>query len=172
MAIYALGNQVPQIDETAYIDPHATVIGSAIIGPYASVWPQAVIRADDNVISVGEGTSIQDGVVLHCTARHPTTIGAFCTVGHLAHLEGCTVQDNALIGSGSIVLHDAVIGEHALVGAAALVPGGVEVPARAMALGVPAKIRLEAVAAFHAQMNVESYIERARRFRTQMRRLD
>ncbi len=172
MAIYALGDQVPQIHESAYVDEHATVIGSVVLGPNASVWPHAVIRADDNTISIGEATSIQDGAVLHCTQFHPTTVGRFCTVGHLAHLEGCTVLDNALVGSGAIVLHNAVIGEHALVGAAAMVPGGVEVPPRAMALGVPAKIRPDAVAEFHAQMNVDSYVERARRFSTELRRID
>ena len=82
------------------------------------------------------------------------------------------MHDNALVGSGSIVLHNAVIGAHALVGAAAMVPGGVEVPPRAMALGVPARIREEAMEEFHAQMNVESYVDRVRRFGAELRRLD
>lgn len=172
MAIYALGDRVPEIHETAYVHPEATVIGSAVIGPDASVWPQAVIRADDNTITVGEGTSIQDGAVLHCTVVHPTTIGRFVTVGHLAHLEGCTVHDRALVGSGSIVLHHAVIGENALVGAAAMVPGNTEVPPRAMALGVPVKIREDAVSEDHAQLNVDSYIERGRLFAAELRRID
>ncbi len=172
MAIYALGERVPDIHETAYVHPDAVVIGSVVLGPGSSVWPQAVIRGDDNTITVGEGSSIQDGSVLHCTPQIVTTVGNFCTIGHLAHLEGCTVLDHALVGSGAIVLHGAVIGRHALVGAAALVPGGMEVPERAMALGVPAKIRADALPEFHAKINVETYIRRAERFRSEMRRLD
>ena len=172
MAIYALGDRVPQIDETAYVHEQATVIGSVILGPGATVWPQAVIRADDNTIAIGEGSSIQDGAVLHCTPFHPTTVGRFVTVGHLAHLEGCTVHDHALVGTGSIVLHEAVIHEHALVGAAAMVPGKVEVPRCAMALGVPAKIRENAVEEGHSAMNVETYVRRGAQFATELRRLD
>ena len=172
MPIYALGDRVPEIHESAYIHPEATIIGSAVIGPEASVWPQAVIRADDNVITVGRGSSIQDGAVLHCTDEHPTTVGDFVTVGHLAHLEGCRVLDHALIGSGSVVLHDAVIGEHALVGALAMVPGGVEVPPRAMALGVPARIRENAVAEGHSDENVEIYVQRGKLFAAELRRID
>ena len=172
MAIYALGDREPVIDSTAYVHPDATVIGSVMLGPGASVWPHAVLRADDNEITVGADSSVQDGAVLHCTHVHPTTIGRSCTIGHLAHLEGCTVLDHALVGSGSVVLHNAVIGRHALVGAAALVPGGMEVPERAMALGVPAKIRPDALEEHHAQSNVESYRARAQQFRRELRRLD
>ncbi|MEM9203731.1 MAG: gamma carbonic anhydrase family protein [Actinomycetota bacterium] len=172
MAIYALGDRVPVIDESAYVHPDATVIGSVTLGPGASVWPQAVLRGDDGDIVIGANTSIQDGAILHCTPFHPTTVGANCTVGHLAHLEGCTVHDWALVGSGSIVLHNAVIHEHALVGAAAMVPGGVEVPRCAMALGVPAKIREDALPEFHAKLNVDAYTARAEQFRAQMRRID
>ncbi|GJM39042.1 MAG: gamma carbonic anhydrase family protein [Acidimicrobiales bacterium] len=172
MAVYALGDRVPEIHETAYVHEQATVIGSVKLGPGASVWPQAVIRADDNIISIGEATSIQDGAVLHCTPVHATTVGNFVTVGHLAHLEGCTVLDHALIGTGSIVLHDALIGEHALVGAAAMVPGKVEVPARAMALGVPVKIREDALPEGHAQMNVDAYLRRGAQFAAELRRID
>lgn len=172
MPIYALGDRVPQIHESAYIHPEATIIGSAVIGPEASVWPQAVIRADDNVITIGRGTSIQDGAVLHCTEDFPTTVGDFVTVGHLAHLEGCRVLDHALIGSGSVVLHEAVIGEYALVGAAAMVAGGVEVPRCAMALGVPARIREDAVAEGHSDENMQSYLKRRKLYAAELRRID
>ncbi|NCG25006.1 MAG: gamma carbonic anhydrase family protein [Actinobacteria bacterium] len=172
MPIYALGDQIPEIHETAYISPEATIIGNVVIGADSSVWPHAVLRADDNYIRIGEGTSIQDGSVLHCTEFHETVVGNFCTIGHLAHLEGCTVHDHALVGSGAIVLHNAVIHSHSLVGAAAMVPGGVEVPPHAMALGVPVKILLDKLPEHHAQMNVESYIGRGRRFRAELRRLD
>ena len=172
MAVFALGAQVPEIHETAYVHPQATVIGSVTLGAGASVWPQAVIRGDDGPITIGENTSIQDGAVIHTTAYTPTRIGANVTVGHLAHREGCVVHDWALVGSGSIVLHNAIIHDHALVGAAAMVPGNVEVPRCAMALGVPAKIREDAVPEFHAQMNVDAYTARGAQFREQLRRLD
>jgi len=172
MPVYAIGDRVPEIHESAYVHPEATIIGSAVIGPDASIWPQAVIRADDNTIWIGEGSSIQDGSVIHCTPVHATTVGKFVTVGHLAHLEGCTVLDHALIGTGSVVLHEAVIGEHALVGAAAMVPGKVAVPRCAMALGVPAKIREDAVPEGHSQFNVDTYIARGRLFAAELRRID
>ena len=172
MAVYALGNQVPEIHETAYVHPQATVIGSVTLGAGASVWPQAVIRGDDGPIVIGANTSIQAGAVIHTTAFAPTKVGNNVTVGHLAHLEGCIVHDWALVGSGSIVLHNAIIHEHALVGAAAMVPGGVEVPRCAMALGVPAKIREDAVAEFHAKMNVDAYVARGAQFREQLTRID
>ena len=90
---------------------------------------------------IGEETSVQDNAVLHVTEQLPTVVGRGCTIGHLAHLEGCTVEDEALVGTGSIVLHEAVIGQRALVGAGAVVPGRMHVPAGSMALGMPAKIR-------------------------------
>lgn len=172
MAIYALGDDVPQIHEAAYVHPEAVIIGRVTIGAESTVWPHAVIRADDNAIRIGRGTSIQDCAVLHCTEELETVVGDYVTVGHLAHLEGCTVRDHALIGSGSVVLHRAVIGEHALVGAAAMVTGGTEVPRCAMALGVPAKIREDAVAEGHATDNVEIYIRRGAQYAEGLRRID
>lgn len=172
MPIYALGDRSPVVHETAYVSPEATLIGGVVIGANSTVWPGAVLRADDNDIRVGEGSSIQDGAVLHCTAELETIVGDFCTVGHLAHLEGCTVLDHSLIGSGSVVLHEAVIGPHALVGGAAMVPGGVTVPPHAMALGVPARILLDKLPEHHSREGADSYIERGERFRTQLRRLD
>ncbi len=172
MPIYAIGDLEPEIHESAYVHPEATIIGHAVIGPESTVWPQAVIRADDNVIRIGRATSIQDGAVLHCTTAHPTIVGDHVTVGHLAHLEGCTVHDHSLIGTGSIVLHEAVIGPEALVGAAALVTGGVEVPPLAMALGVPAKIREGALEPGSNAINAESYVHRGRLYTAELRRLD
>jgi len=172
MAIYALGDRSPKIHPTAYISPEATVIGNVVIGEQASVWPNAVLRGDENLISIGAFTSVQDGAVIHCTDEWPTIVGEWCTIGHLAHLEGCRVDDHALIGSGSIVLHDARIGSHALVGGAALVPGGMDVPACAMALGVPAKIREGAVSEGGNRENAETYVARGRDYRANLRRID
>ncbi|MXW61940.1 MAG: gamma carbonic anhydrase family protein [Acidimicrobiaceae bacterium] len=172
MAVYALGDRVPEIHPDAYIHPDATLIGSVVIGAGSSVWAQAVIRADDNFIRIGRGSSIQDGAVLHCTEVHETTVGDYVTIGHLAHLEGCHVLDRSLIGTGSIVLHDAVIGPEALVGAAALVPAAMVVPTLAMALGVPARIRENALQKGANDLNFESYMRRAKHYPEQLRRID
>ena len=110
MPIYALDDDEPQIDELAYVAPDAVVIGRVTIGPQASIWPCAVLRGDHGTITIGARTSIQDGTVVHTTARWPTAIGDDCVVGHNAHLEGCQVASGCLIGSGSVTLNRAVIG--------------------------------------------------------------
>jgi len=172
MAIYALGDQVPEIHPDAYIHPDAVVIGNVVIGAHTSVWPCAVLRGDDGFIFVGERCSVQDGAVLHTTAVFPTTVGNEVTIGHLAHLEGCIVEDKALIGSGSIVLHNAQIGISAVVGGGAFVRNNQVVPAFAMALGVPAVVRENAVLPGHFDLGIESYVKRAERYRKRLRRLD
>lgn len=172
MPIYALGEQVPQIDATAYVHPDAVIIGSVTIGPRSSIWPTAVLRADYGRIDIGSDTSIQDGTVVHCTARHPTLIADRCTVGHNAHLEGCDIRHDSLIGSGSVVLALAVVGPHAMVGAAAMVPGGTVVPPRARALGVPARITEDVIAEGSLARYVEIYAANARRYAAELRRLD
>ena len=172
MAVYALGDRTPQIDDEAYVHPEATVIGDVRIGAGATVWPGAVLRGDYGTIVVGERTSIQDGTVVHATHDKATTIGAECVVGHLAHLEGCTVEDRCLVGSGSVVLHDAVVRSGALVAAGAVVGNRTEVPAHAMAMGVPAKMRLDAVPAGVFDDAVEMYVSNGKRYRAELRRLD
>jgi carbonic anhydrase/acetyltransferase-like protein (isoleucine patch superfamily) len=172
MAIYALGDRVPQIDPTAYVHPDATVIGNVVIGPESTLWPQAVLRGDYGSITVGARTSIQDGSVIHTTERHPTVIGDDCVIGHLAHLECCTVHDRALVGTGSIVLHRAVVESGALVGAGAVVPNDMVVPSGAMALGVPAKLRPDSVDPLEITRIVDMYVANAHRYRVELRRLD
>ncbi len=173
MAIYRLGDQVPDIHPTAYVHPDAVVIGSVTIGEDSTVWPHAVLRGDDGFIRIGARTSIQDNSVLHTTEEIPTIVGDDCVIGHLVHLEGCTIENGALVGSNSTVLHAAVVRTGALVGANALVPGGMEVPTGAMALGVPAKIRLDTVdAAVLIEPGKQSYVERGRRFRAELERID
>ena len=172
MAIYAIGDLVPVIDPTAYVHPEATVIGDVTIGPESTVWPAAVLRGDYGKITIGSRTSIQDGSIVHATAVNPTTVGSECVIGHLVHLEGCTIEDHCLIGSGSIVLHDVIIRSRALVGAGAVVPNGMEVPSRAMALGIPAKLRLDAVDDSSVDLPVALYVWNGQRYRDSLRRLD
>jgi carbonic anhydrase/acetyltransferase-like protein (isoleucine patch superfamily) len=171
MAIYALGDQVPVIDPTAYIHELAVVIGSVEIGPESSVWPHAVIRGDDAIIRIGTRSNVQDNAVIHVEHEIDTTVGNNVTVGHLAHLEGCRVGNDVLIGTGAIVLPEAEIGDGALVGAGALVAGGTKVPAGAMALGVPAKIREGASRPDLIAPGVQRYVDRGHRYRAELRRI-
>jgi carbonic anhydrase/acetyltransferase-like protein (isoleucine patch superfamily) len=172
VAIFALGDREPVIDPTAFVHPDATVIGAVTIGPESTVWPGAVLRGDYGEIIVGARTSIQDGTVIHATDDHFTRIGDDCVIGHIAHLEGCTVENGALVGSGSVILHRAVIHSGALVGAGAVVPNDMDVPSGAMALGVPAKIRDNAVQPGTFDINVASYVANGKRYRAELRRLD
>jgi carbonic anhydrase/acetyltransferase-like protein (isoleucine patch superfamily) len=173
MAIYALGDREPQVDPTAYVHPDAVVIGDVRLGPESSVWPNAVLRGDGLPIVVGARTSIQDGAVLHTTPFVGTVVGDDCVVGHLAHLEGCTVEDGALVGSGAIVLHQAVVRKGALVAAGAVVAPRTDVPERARAMGVPAKIKPDSVnPEVDIALGAASYVERAKQYRQDLRRLD
>jgi carbonic anhydrase/acetyltransferase-like protein (isoleucine patch superfamily) len=172
VAVYALGDRVPDIDPSAYVHPDATVIGAVTIGPESTVWPQAVLRGDTGEISVGARTSIQDGTVVHCTEVHHTVIGDDCVIGHLAHLEGCTIKNGALVGSGSIVLHGAVVHEQGLVGANALVGNGKEVPVRGLALGIPATIKENGSNTLEIEIAAAHYVENGKLFREQLRRID
>jgi carbonic anhydrase/acetyltransferase-like protein (isoleucine patch superfamily) len=172
MAVYALGDRVPTIDSSAFVHPDAVIIGSVTIGPEATVWPHAVLRGDYGKIVVGARTSVQDGTVVHATEEHPTLIGDRCVIGHLVHLEGCTIEDDSLVGSNSVVLHRAVVRSGALVGAGAVVPNDTEVPSGAMALGIPAKIRPDTVQPGSFDENVESYVANGKRYAAELRRLD
>jgi carbonic anhydrase/acetyltransferase-like protein (isoleucine patch superfamily) len=170
--IFALGERVPSIDPSAFVHPEAVVIGQVSIGAESTVWPGAVLRGDYGEIYVGARTSVQDGTVVHATEEHPTRIGDECVIGHIAHLEGCTIEDRSLVGSGSVILHRAVIRSGALVGAGAVVPNDMEVPSGAMALGVPAKIRQNAVKEGSFTDNIESYVANGKRYRRDLRRIE
>jgi carbonic anhydrase/acetyltransferase-like protein (isoleucine patch superfamily) len=172
MALYALGDIAPQIDPDAFIHPDCTIIANVVIGAGATIWPQTVLRGDQSRIVIGARTSVQDGAVIHCTRDLETIIGADCVIGHLAHLEGCTIEDGALVGTGSIVLHRAIVRSGALVGAAALVPNDMEVPAGAMALGVPAKLREGAVKPDQITYPASEYVRNWERYRKELRRVD
>ncbi|MCF8589929.1 gamma carbonic anhydrase family protein [Gordonia liuliyuniae] len=171
MTFYALGDSTPLVHPTAYVHPMAVVIGRVTIGAEASVWPGAVLRGDLGTIVIGEHTSIQDNTVLHTTQEWPTIIGDDCVVGHIVHLEGCTVGDRCLIGSGSVVLNRAQIGDDSVVGAQALVAEDTVAPPRTMLLGVPARPR-GVVGDDHSAWiayGVDEYRENASRFRADLR---
>ena len=172
MPIYELEGVAPQIDPEAFVHPDAVVIGDVTIGPESSVWPGAVLRGDYGTITVGARSSIQDGTVIHAGPGFPTAVGDDCVVGHLTHLEGCTLENEALAGSGSVVLHWAVIGIGATVGANAVVPNHMVVPAGALALGVPAKILEGRSDVAMNRISSQEYVKNAKRYRASLRRLD
>ncbi|HVE63302.1 MAG TPA: gamma carbonic anhydrase family protein [Mycobacteriales bacterium] len=172
MAVYALGELVPSIDPTAYVHPDAVIIGDVRVGEGATVWPRAVLRGDYGVITIGAGTSVQDGSVLHATAAHSTVVGAECVIGHLAHLEGCVVEDRCLVGSGSVILARARVRTGAVVGAAALVPEGMDVEAGMLALGVPAKVRGAAGQESRIASAAQLYRWNGARYARDLRRVD
>ncbi|MGX5658825.1 gamma carbonic anhydrase family protein [Castellaniella ginsengisoli] len=173
MTCYALGDLTPHIDPSAFVAAEATLIGAVTLQAGASVWPGAVIRADNEPIVVGENSSIQEGAVLHVDAGKPLRIGRGVTVGHQAMLHGCTVEDGALIGIQAVVLNGAVIGRHSLVGAGALVTEGKTFPERSLILGSPAKavrtLSDEEIAGMDA--GAQHYVERGRQYRETLRPL-
>ena len=171
MPIYALGDREPTIHPDAYVHPDAVVIGDVRIGAESSIWPTAVLRGDYGTVIIGERTSIQDGAVIHAGDQYPTVIGDDCVIGHLAHLEGCVIHDRVLIGSGSIVLHEAVVNSGATVGAGAVVRNRMEVPGNAMALGVPAQNKLDACSDVATVASAQLYVANARRYRAELRKL-
>jgi len=172
MAIYQLGDLVPSVDPEAYVHPEAVVIGDVTIGPESTIWPHAVLRGDYGTITVGARTSVQDGSVIHAGPGFPTVIGSGCVIGHLAHLEGCILEDDALVGSGSVVLHHAVVGTGATVGANAVVPNNMEVPAGALAIGVPATLRTDRSDRAMIEISANEYVTNGHRYRQRLVRLD
>ena len=160
MTLYALGDERPRIHRDAFVHPEAVLIGEVHVGAEASIWPGAVIRADNGPIVIGARTSVQDGAVIHTQLVHQTRIGSDCVIGHLAHLEGCVLEDFVLVGSGAVVLERVVCRSPSLVGAGAVVSPGTEVPAGAMALGVPARIRPGTVNTESVRTNAEAYSSR------------
>lgn len=171
MPIYALGDKEPTIHPAAFVHPDAVVIGDVEIGELASIWPGAVLRGDEGHIRIGARTSIQDNSVLHTTPLWPTIVGEGCTIGHIVHLEGCTVHDGCLIGNGSIVLHRVQVHSGAIVAANSVVLNDTVVPAGALAVGSPAVVKEgRANAALIAQAEA-AYVQRARTYPTELRRI-
>jgi carbonic anhydrase/acetyltransferase-like protein (isoleucine patch superfamily) len=170
--IYALADQQPTIDDSAFVHPDAVIIGSVTIGPHSSIWPNAVLRGDDGEIRIGARSSVQDCSVLHTTSLHATTVGDDCVIGHIVHLEGCTIEDGALVGNGAIVLHRVIVRSGAIVAANSVVLNDSEVPAGALAVGAPATIKPGRARADDIARSAQSYVDRAARFRRELRRID
>jgi len=165
MPLYALEGERPRIHPRAYVHPDAVLIGPVLLAEEATVWPGVVIRADNGPIRIGARSSVQDGTVIHTQPHNPTSIGNDCVIGHLVHLEGCTIEDDVLVGSGAVVLEEAVCRAVSFVAAGALVPPRMEVPSRAMAIGVPARLREGTVTKAMVAGNVQAYLHHLRQHR-------
>ena len=142
MTIYAVKGKRPVLPDRAecFIAPNACVIGDVVMKPLSSIWFGAVVRGDNEAITIGERSNIQDNCVLHTDPGFPLEIGKSVTVGHLATLHGCTIGDGTLVGMGATVLNGAKIGRNSVIGAHALVPEGKEIPDNSLVVGIPGKV--------------------------------
>lgn len=141
--VVAIEARAPAIDPEAWVAPTAAVVGGVTMGPGASVWYGAVVRADDEVVTIGRNTNIQDGAVLHADPGYPCRLGDAVTVGHGAIVHGASIGTGSLVGMGSRVLNGARIGERCIIAAGALVPEGFTAPDGVLIVGAPAKVRRE-----------------------------
>jgi carbonic anhydrase/acetyltransferase-like protein (isoleucine patch superfamily) len=140
VAIYQLGDDAPRIEASAWVADNATVIGRVSLGEGASIWYGAVLRGDNDWITIGRHSNVQDGSVLHTDMGCPLTLGEGVTIGHQVTLHGCTVGDGSLVGIQSVLLNGAKIGRNSIVGAGSLVTEGKEFPDGALIIGSPAKV--------------------------------
>lgn len=173
--IYSLGDRKVQIlGEDYFIADNATVIGSVVIHNDVSIWFNAVIRGDNDVITIGEGTNIQDGTVIHTDGGIPLSIGKGVTVGHQVMLHGCTIGDNSLIGINAVVLNNAKIGKNCIIGANCLITQGKEIPDNSMVLGSPGKVVREVTSEEIEDLkhSAEHYVQNFKRFKKELKKQD
>ncbi|MFZ6721167.1 gamma carbonic anhydrase family protein [Undibacterium sp. Ji49W] len=173
MPIYQLGEIAPEIDASAYIADSANIIGKVKIETNASVWFDVTIRGDNELITVGENSNIQEGCILHTDPGYPMNIGNYVTVGHQAMLHGCTIGEGSLVGIQAVILNGAKIGKNSLVGAGALVTEGKEFPDNSLIIGSPAKAVRTLTEADIAGLrrNADTYVQRGQTFKTQLKRI-
>ena len=170
---YALGNDHVETDgEDFWIAPTAVVIGHVKLGRKVSIWWHAVLRGDNEPITIGEGTNIQDGTVIHTDPGFPVVIGERVTVGHMAMIHGCSIGDGTLIGINAVVLNGAKVGKNCLIGAKALVTEGMEIPDNSLAVGAPAKVIRQVTPdnIERMQHGADAYINRARFYKENLRK--
>ncbi|MHA7876099.1 gamma carbonic anhydrase family protein [Roseivivax sp.] len=167
MTLYALDGVSPKLAGDAWVAPDANVIGQVTLGQGASVWFGATLRGDNEPITIGDGTNIQENVVGHTDPGFPLTVGAGCTIGHKVMLHGCVIGENSLIGMGATILNGARIGKNCLIGAGALITEGKEIPDGSLVMGMPGKVvrELDAEAIEGLRLSARKYQENARRFR-------
>ena len=165
--IYQLGERQVRAEGEYFVATSAAVIGNVLLRTNASVWFNAVIRGDNELITIGENSNVQDGAVLHTDPGSPMVIGNHVTIGHKAMLHGCTIGDNSLVGINAVVLNGAKIGRNCLIGANALVTEGKEIPDNSMVLGSPGKVVRELTPQQIEDLRRSAlhYVENARRFK-------
>jgi carbonic anhydrase/acetyltransferase-like protein (isoleucine patch superfamily) len=173
MAIYQLGEHAPEIDASAFVADSANLIGKVTVEANASVWFGVTIRGDNERITIGEGSNVQEGTVMHTDMGFPLTVGKNVTIGHQAMLHGCTIGDGALIGIQAVVLNGAKIGKGCLVGAGALVTEGKEFPDNSLILGSPAKVvrTLTDEDVQRLSTNAGHYVTRGQLFKAQLKKI-
>lgn len=173
MTLYTLDGIAPDIAEDTWIAPDANLIGRIIIKAAASVWFCSTLRGDNEPITVGTGSNVQENCVLHTDIGYPLTIGAGCTIGHKVMLHGCTIGENALIGMGATVLNGARIGKNCLIGAGALITEGKEIPDGSLVMGAPGKVvrELDEAAIEGLRKSALGYQANMRRFRAGLQRV-
>lgn len=171
MPIYALEKDLPSFGPGSWIADNAIVIGTVRAGRNVSVWYNVVIRSDNDIITIGDDTNIQDGTILHCDYGVPLTIGRRVSLGHKVMLHGCTVGDSTLIGINAVVLNNAVIGSGCIIGANTLIPEGKVIPDRSLVVGSPGRIiRTVSDEEFaRIEANADHYIENAGRYAVQLK---
>jgi carbonic anhydrase/acetyltransferase-like protein (isoleucine patch superfamily) len=173
MSIYQLGDHTPEIAASSFVADTATVIGKVSLQDHASVWFGATLRGDNERITIGENSNVQEGTVMHTDMGYPLSVGRNVTIGHQAMLHGCTIGDGSLVGIQAVILNGAKIGKGCLVGAGALVTEGKEFPDHSLIIGAPAKVARqltpEEVAAL--QGSADSYVKRAQLFKTQLKKI-
>ncbi|HRD90630.1 MAG TPA: gamma carbonic anhydrase family protein [Accumulibacter sp.] len=170
MPIYLLGSRRPQLDPQSWVAPNAIVIGDVRLAKNASIWWNATVRGDNDPISIGEDSNIQDHCVLHTDEGVPLTIGRAVTVGHLVMLHGCTIGDGSLIGIGSVLLNRAVIGQGCIVGANTLVPEGKVFPDHSLIVGSPGKVvrQLDAEQVARIRLSAAHYVDNWQRYQREL----
>jgi carbonic anhydrase/acetyltransferase-like protein (isoleucine patch superfamily) len=169
---FALGDfRVTTAGDAYWIAPTAVVIGKVKLEKNASVWWGSVLRGDNEPITVGEGSNVQDGCVLHADPGYPLIIGKGVTVGHMAMLHGCVIGDGSLIGIGAVILNGARIGVNCLIGAKALIPEGKEIPDNSLVMGAPGQIKREVTEEHIARMrhSAEHYVANWQRYKRELR---
>jgi carbonic anhydrase/acetyltransferase-like protein (isoleucine patch superfamily) len=173
MTIYQLGEDAPEIAPSAFVADGATLIGKVTLQANSSVWYGATLRGDNERITIGENSNVQENTVMHADPGYPLTIGRDVTIGHQAMLHGCTIGDGALVGIQAVILNGAKIGKGCLVGAGALVTEGKEFPDNVLIIGTPAKAVRELTADDVARLkgSADSYVERAQLFKTNLKKI-
>ena len=176
MTVYSLGSdqlETPQ-DGHYWIAPNAVLVGKVKLEVDVSIWFGAVLRGDNELLHVGRGSNVQDGSVLHTDMGFPLTIGAGCTIGHMAMLHGCTIKENSLIGIGATILNGAVIGENTIIGANALIAEGKTIPPNSLVVGAPGRVvrELNDEEIGKLKWSAEHYVENSKRFARDLKVVD